>query len=412
MRLPTPWIAALALALLGLLTSFWLNASPPSAHPVESYTVSGDAHYIFATARSLAYDGDLDLTNQLRVMGDRWGLGRDPTHDGYRLPPREIGPALLMVPGLWLHHLLTMPPLWEASMATALASMLLAPIYLSLLSIFRELRSRFDSPSNESPLWERGLALVPVLSFVLPFYAWGRAGYAHAPDALAGSMLTLTFLRRDSPRRYGPWLCVAILMRLQNFLWLLWPLLESLLSADRPRKSSAIALLQGGLWALLGVAPQLYLGWAHPGSERGPIRWGLDFFDLDSFGWDLLTVLLSKHGLLSWTPFAAIALLGLVLAAIRWRTPSRRHDWGLPALAVLTAMTLLFATVLDPDGGTAYGARRHAGCVGLLALGSYYLYLRLGSALRRPFALVLAGLTAINLGLTVAALLAWISLRP
>ena len=72
--------------------------------------VAGDAFYTFAAARSLAWDGDIDLTNQLMVLGDRWGLGQAPAADGVRLPVRELGPALLMVPGLGVHALLHASP--------------------------------------------------------------------------------------------------------------------------------------------------------------------------------------------------------------------------------------------------------------------------------------------------------------
>ncbi|MCA9699055.1 MAG: hypothetical protein KC431_16145, partial [Myxococcales bacterium] len=278
------------------------------------HSIAGDGHYVFAAARSLAFDGDLDLTNQYRLMGDRWGLGRDPCDDGWRLPPREIGPSLLMVPGLWLHHALNLAPHWAPACASLLAAASLGPCWLACTLLLDGCNRDRSRRSSE---W---LAAAALFAFVVPFYAVGRSGYPHAGDALTCAWLLWALA---SPPRAGPrgerirsvtvglLLACAVLMRLQNLLWLLWPLADLLAASKDTRRPRALALLTISSLALLGVAPQLWLAWAHPGSLHGVIRWDLSFFDLADFPTDLARVLVGVHGLLRWTPITALALLGL-----------------------------------------------------------------------------------------------------
>ena len=165
---------AAALAIGGLLALVLGTASLADGR----FAVAGDGHYVFATARSLAYDGDLDLGNQLRVMGDRWGLGRDAAADGFRFPPREIGPALVMVPGLWLHHALGVTPRLEPTFAAAPVAMSLAPLFWLLARLGDELALLAgDRGGTISPRERTLIALLASLGGVVPFYAFGHFGF-------------------------------------------------------------------------------------------------------------------------------------------------------------------------------------------------------------------------------------------
>lgn len=385
---------ALALALACLALVFGVTSRIGDG----THAVAGDAHYIYLAARSLAFDGDLDLTNQLRAFGDRWGYGNDPATDGWRFPPREIGPSLTMLPGLWLHHALGLPQRLAPSFAVSVPALAIAALFWLTACLLDQIERRGATE----------LALAASLGFVVPYYAVGRVGYPHAPDAVVCAALTLALVRRDPAWRIGLLTATAVLFRLQNFLWLAWPVFEATRAARHGetrttwRRPATI-----GAIALLGLLPQAWLGLAHPGSELGPIRWGLDFFDLEAYGHDLLVVLAGRHGLLSWTPLAALAIAGLVGA----RGP--RSVSALPALIVLAGMVLLVATVRDPSAGWAFGARRLAGCTGIFALG-------LGlAALSRPalthpraFQIGTWTLVLVNLGLTALALSGRISLAP
>lgn len=148
----------------------------------------------------------------------------------------------------------------------------------------------------------------------------------------------------------------------------------------------------------LGLLPQVWLGLMHPGSDRGAIGWTLAFFNLDDYAIDLLRVLFGVHGLLTWTPIVALALIGLGL------DDKRRA----PAFAVLVGLWLLLASVRDVDGGDAFGARRWAGMVGLLALGLGRLFVDVRR--RRALTGAVALLVAINLTITGLAIAGTVSL--
>lgn len=351
--------------------------------------VAGDGHYVFAAGRSLAYDGDLDLTNQYWRMGDRWGLGRDPTIDRWRLPPREIGPSLLMVPGLWLHMSVGASAAWEPAFACLGAA---ASLGLCWLGCVRAIEA---SVSGIAAARVELLAGAAVFGFVVPFYAVASSGYPHALDAAIGAWLAWALVARAQPVVIGALLACAVLTRMQNALWLLWPIAELLLARLRREE-----LLRVGVIAAvgsLGFMPQLWLGLAHPGSERGAIGWTLAFFNFDDYARDLGRVLVGAHGLLRWTPIAALGLIGLALDHRRGRS-----------FAVIGALWLLLASVRDVDGGDAFGARRMAGIVGLLAIGLASLDRAI--RVRRLVMIGLGVLVAINLALTGLAISGRVSL--
>jgi hypothetical protein len=384
------------------------------------HLVAGDGHYVFAAGRSLAYDGDLDLTNQYWVMGDRWGLGRDPTDDRWRLPPREIGPSILMIPGLWLHLAVGAKVAWEPAFACLGAAASLGPCWLGCVRTLEAAgfemqpasrtlgpsEARVSERAGEAEHSESGslawsqpmrrvewLASVAVFGFVVPFYAVGSSGYPHALDAAIGAWLAWALVARKPALVIGALLACAVLTRLQNLLWLAWPIAELIVRRDSTelRRVGAIAVV-----AVAGLLPQLWLGLAHPGSERGAIGWTAAFFNFDGYPGDLLRVLFGVHGLVRWTPIAALSLIGLAL------------DRRVAAWAVLVGLWLLLASVRDVDGGDAFGARRLAGIVGLLALGLGRIDLAVHW--RRALNTTLALLLALNLALTGFAIAGTISL--
>ncbi|MDC0667342.1 hypothetical protein [Nannocystis radixulma] len=398
------WLIAGVLAVAALAYTFAVEAP---RHRGRS-AIAGDAYYIYLAGRSLAFDGDIDLSNQLRGFGDRWKLGQDPAQDGWRLPVRELGPSLLMVPGLRVHRALDVHPFWDPCFAAALAAMSIGLTFAGCAASVQALQRRGLVALSAG---RRDLvALAATLGFVVPYYALVSTGYAHAPDAAAVAWLTAFALRGAGPLAVGLGLAAALLMRLQNALWLLlpaaWWVVEHRRAGTSPsRYRDAVAVLAV---SVLGVLPQLYMNVAHPGSQRGAIRWDLDFFDLQHLGRDLGLVLFGGHGLLSWTPIAAVALVGLVLGLTR---PASRGV-ALGALAVIGALTLLFACARDPGGGSAFGARRHAGCtvfvaIGLAMLSDWLARRTAGTRAQRlvavGFAALLLGLVAYNLGLVEAA---------
>jgi hypothetical protein len=181
-----------------------------------------------------------------------------------------------------------------------------------------------------------------------------------------------------------------------------------LLWLARPWPAKRWSIIAG--LGVLGLGPQLLLAWWHPGSERGPLGWTLAFFDADDLPADLARVLVGAHGLLTWTPIAAIALLGLLLALVRPRDDEQRRA-AIGLALVFAAMWLLLACVRDVDGGDAFGSRRMAGLVGLIAVGLAWVWERVASKWRIALAGLLALLVVINLVRTQQAITGALSLR-
>lgn len=407
------WAIAAALALLALAYTFAFSATRHGGLT----GVRGDAHYIYQAARSIAEDGDIDLTNQYEASHDRWKLGRDPAADGTRLPVRELGPSLLMVPGLLVHHAGAFPERLRASFAVSLAAISIALTFAGIAASIAALARRVAHPIAAAR--RDALALAATLGFVVPFYALGTAGYAHAPDAAACAWLVYLAIAAAPPILFGLGVALALLMRLQNALWLvLVPLLlppVGVAPTGPRRRALARAGALATAAALLGLAPQLYMNLAHPGSKRGAIRWDLDFFDLHHLGRDLTEVLVGVHGLLTWTPLALFACVGLLLGLADRR--ARPVAAGL--VAVVALLTLLFACARDPNGGYAFGARRHAGVtvalgVGLALLDAALARLpdRLGRWAPRVFAALALLLVAANLAHAELALRGEVKLAP
>lgn len=360
----------LAAAMLAYLFVFAAERSHGRA------VIKGDAHYVYLAGRSLAFDGDVDLTHEYARFGDHWKLGEDPAADGWRLPVRELGPSLLMVPGLRLHRAIDAAPYRAPSYAVALAAMSIGLTFAGCAACLHALRRR--GMVVMSAARRDALALAATLGFVVPYYCMASPGYAHAPDAAAVAWTTAALLAGSRPIVVGLALATSLLMRLQNALWVGFPLTLWLVGPRRPGawRGAALTLAVAGL----GLLPQLYMNVAHPGSQRGAIRWGLDFFDRRGLAGDLGTVLFGVHGFWTWTPIAALATAGLLLGLRGGRT----RGVATGALALLAALTLLFAMARDPDGGFAFGARRHAGYTAFIAIGLALLFAAIEERVKSP----------------------------
>ena len=85
-------VAALVYAAVSLL----LYATCLAAHKPGA-----DGFYGWIYARSLAYDGDLDFTNDYALCGDPWSMGWE-TATHHRANVFYIGPAVFWTPAIWL----------------------------------------------------------------------------------------------------------------------------------------------------------------------------------------------------------------------------------------------------------------------------------------------------------------------
>lgn len=349
------WLIALALCLLGLVVVTCVTSQVREGR----WAVAGDAHYVFATGRSIAYDGDLDLANQLDAMGDRYGFAQRRAADGFVPPPREIGASLGMVPGLWLHRITRAPEHLEPTFASLVPALAMGVVYALLVAGLG-----ITAPDTRSEV-RRRISVAAILGGVLPFYAMVSVGYTHAADAIVCAALTLALLRDPHlgrPLLLGGLLAAAVLVRLQNALWLAWPAVALALDAGtltrEARRKRVVGLVSCAAVGSLGCAPMLGVDALHPGSPGGAIRWDLEFFHPAAVFEGMASVVWGRHGLWSWTPLCLLGCLGLAV-----------HRDRLPALAVLIVMVVLMAVSDDPEAGTAFGARRLCGLTMLCGLG-------------------------------------------
>jgi hypothetical protein len=133
----------------------------------------------------------------------------------------------------------------------------------------------------------------------------------------------------------------------------------------------------------------------------GPFKTG--YLSIRDFLWEspvFLDVLISSnHGLLSWTPLAAFAIIGLLFFAIRL------PKIGVPFFTALVALYLFISYYPDWAGISSYGNRFFISVTPLFILGLAYLLERIAACFERPCAAlaVSAGMLACfvlwNLGL-------------
>jgi hypothetical protein len=289
-------------------------------------------------ARSLAYDGDLDLANDYRICGDPWGLGA-PVAPGLRpRNPWGVGPAVVWAPALLVGRAFEgagVPAPGCAGLGARLAMALSALAAAAAVALAYRVASR--RVSRAAALLGAAAAAVGT---PLAFYATVAPAYGHAISALA---VALFFERWTAPADPGgpPWprpvvlgLCVgfAALVRAQNVLLGVLVVAEVLRAhAPHLRARAWRAAMPGlGKLAVFGVtvaavfAPQAYawkLAYRHYlVTPQGPhfMRWSEP---------DVAGVLFSEAGgLLAWNRRSRMRACSggpRVRDSIRWRLSNR-----------------------------------------------------------------------------------------
>ena len=331
--------------------------------------IHGDGHYTYLWARSIAFDGDLDLANDYDLCGDPWRK-RAPIAAG--LGPQNtwgVGAAVVWAPLLAVARLVPTgaaepevvgacrgPRAEFAMIGSALAAA--AAVALA----FRMARRHLGTAP--AALGAAGAALATPLLF----YATAAPSYSHAISAFA---VALFIERWDAWRAtagaarwplLGALLGLAMLVRAQNALLALLPAAEWIhlaVARGRERRWRALGPLVAagaalGATAALVFVPQM-LAWKKGYGEwlvtpQGPhyMRWGAA--DVDG-------VLFSEAGgVLAWNPVLYFAAGGLIAAL--WRPRLRWAAAG--ALAVVAIATYVNAAVWDFTGNGGFPNRRFA----------------------------------------------------
>ena len=380
--------------------------------------LQSDGFYYFAYLRSLAFDRDVEFSNDYRMIG----LGDKPhlfvpTPTGYAQSAWTIGPAIVWSPFFAAAH--PIAARLKASGATVSTdgtaypyrqAVCIAGLVYALLGSwfsYRLIRLFFDRRTAAG-----AIVLAIAGSFML-WYIVKEPSMTHAPSMAGVAGLTWMWAATHGRRTHRQWAMLGFiagfitLIRWQNALFAILPACEAvmmLVAAGRRRDRAGIVatLTAGALFtasAVVAFVPQMLAWKAIYGSflavsPVGPqIRW-----------WDpqLVDILWSaRNGLFSWSPILYLGAIGLVMFAFR-------AAWiGVPALIAIAVMTYFNASVQDWWGSAGYGGRRFDGTIPLFALGVAAFVQTMTAVVRRhPLRTVAAGgglLVAWNLTLMSAA---------
>lgn len=338
------------------------------------YLVPDSAGYL-VWAHSLFWDRDLDFSNDYARFGalDREGdiAFAVETSIGRRGNPFGMGSALLWAP--WLAVAAIISHLVPGASTDGFGNLLVWAAQLGswtcVLAALCLVWASLTIAVPDLPLSSRCFALAGAfLGTPLPYYVLQQGTYSHASSVFAVSLvfyLALRWRRTWSAGRavmLGAVTGLATLVRLQDVLFIAVPPLLAVwgggLRSRRAIRSLALYLAV----AVLVTLPQL-LAWKWIYGGFG-IPQGAGFLHFDASRL-LLVLVASRHGLFSWSPVAALGLLGLVLLA---RSSATR---GLAFALGLGFALQWFVNALPVDwwAGWSFGARRFLGCVPLLAIG-------------------------------------------
>ena len=363
---------------------------------------SDEAQY-FAYLRSLWFDHDVSFDNEYRAMYDRGWVRTDgfratflerTTETGRRLNFATLGCAMLWSP------LYGVADIYQAATRgrTSPERSGFEPPYVRAVAWGSALYGLFALLLSCAIVRRLGLEPSPAVFTVwlgtpLLFYMYVAPPMSHACSAFAVALFVWTWLRvRDAWQTGG---CVALgiaaalmaMVREQDVFFLVGPAVDFAWRFVRA-PSERMRLFRGALaGAAAGAAcylPQVAAYVALNGSP-GPSR--LVARKMTWWAPHGLQVLASpEHGLLFWTPLAALALAGLMIA---WRRAAPDGpDTPCPRIVTVCLLAMI-ATQVYVSGAVeswtvagAFGQRRFVGLTAFFVIGLAVLWARAGRGRR------------------------------
>lgn len=321
-----------------------------------------DGIYEWMFARSLAYDHDIDFTNDYRICGDKFHHDKD-RGGGHPDNPFYIGPSLFLVPAIEVARLFDHLPA-DADEQTRLACKgpimrdgLRAGAFVGGLFVWLAYCAARRFADDFGAAIAAGLF---AFGTTLSVYATYASAYSHVYDgACVAGLLVASFRAYEEPRRLGRWVlsgalvAACFLHRATNAPLGLVPVCLAILALRREPRLLALAVGAVGVSSLLlGLVPQLLIYKYFYGHVLGVVPQGQYFMQpAHSHMW---LVLFAPKGLFLMAPVAWFAVVGAVQGL---RSRAER-----PVVAILAGAFLvelyLAAMPLDWDASSTIGARR------------------------------------------------------
>jgi hypothetical protein len=377
--------------------------------------LQSDGFYYYAYLRSIAFDRDVDFTNDYRMLG----LGDKPhlftaTRTGHAQSAWTIGPAIVWSPFFAIGHVAAVG-LRAAGVDIAVdgtsfpyrQAVCVAGLFYGLLGCWFAFRSA-------RRIWPaRLVAAAVVLTVAGSFMLWyliAEPSMTHAPSMAAVAGFVWLWLATRERRTVIAWAALGLvaglmsLIRWQNALFMVLPAIDVMDTLARTGDARArIDVLRGGttflVCAMVAFLPQMLAWKAIYGSylARSPIGPEIRWTDPH-----IVDVLFSaRNGLLSTSPMLYLGAVGLLLLAYE------RAGIGIPALIATAVMVYFNACIQDWWGSAGFGGRRFDGTIPFFCFG-LAAFIDAGSRFavrhsRAVIVLALAVLAAANLGLIQAA---------
>jgi hypothetical protein len=342
--------------------------------------LQSDGFYYYAYLRSLVFDGDVEFSNDYRLLGlgDKPHLFK-PTPTGYAQSAWTIGPAIVWAPFFAAGHLVAR----ELNKAGAPVStdgvsypyrqaVCIAGLVYGLLGCW----FAFRLTSRLAPqILAAGAVAATVSGSFMLWYLVKEPSMTHAPSMALVSGFALAWFVTRERRTTAQWVLLGLLagfmtlVRWQNALFAILPasdaavaLATSWRNADRAR---AVRTIAAGLLftaaASVAFVPQMLAWKAIYGSYLAVSPVGPQIRFADPQIVDILFS--SRNGLLSTSPVLYVGAIGLVLFTVS------KPGAGVPLLLAVGLMTWFNASIQDWWGSAGFGGRRFDGTIPMFCIG-------------------------------------------
>lgn len=351
--------------------------------------VVGDGVHYYVYVRSAVFDHDLQFANDytklygMKTPEDVPTWMRERTVTGHVANMMSVGPPLLWMPLFLLvtglvaaGRLLGIDyPLdgfgwvFQASAGYSGIIMATAGVWIS----YRLAARYFD---RATAIWS---TLAIWLASSALYYSGMSPTYSHSASMLVVSAFLYvwaTSIGRQTAGRYalvGLLAGFVALVRWQDAIFLVVPLVDAIWHVLRPIEAGAgtpaiarlgrafVRLAVCGVAAIVAFAPQMLVWKVLYGSPLTMPQTGAWMQWSAPFWWRVLFS--DLHGLFTWTPVLALAVVGMV--------PLFRRDRRLGTALAAALLVSLWAngSVVEWWAGEAYGARRFVSCFAIFVLG-------------------------------------------